>query len=105
MNALERIRRLFARPSPSRETMPITRNQTNQPDGQYDEEMELLCERAKGLCSDPWVANQIKVSLTHQDGRYSLNASPEEGLPYVRAASSILNEKLPGDLTKQFEAI
>ncbi len=104
MKGLQRIRRLFARPSGNSETRSTGPNPASQPDEKYKEQLEMLSDRAKGLCSDPWLANQIKVSISSHNGGYSLHASPEEGLPYLRAANSILKDKLPKEMSTHFDA-
>ncbi len=102
MKALQSLRRLFARPPANSKIAQTGEKQTEQPDGKYKEQLELLTERAKGLCSDPWLSNQIKIE--QGNGANSLNASPEEALPYIRAANSILKDELPAELSKHFEA-
>ncbi len=59
---------------------------------------EMIQEQACFLCSDVWLANQIRVEADVRNGVTHLVASPIAAAPYVRAAYDIRKDELPADV-------
>ena len=63
----------------------------------YGSQLDLLCDTARDLCADAWVANRLTLNVKNEGGKQKLNVIPE-AIPYLRAAYSIRRNELPPEV-------
>ena len=70
----------------------------------YGQQLDLLRDTARDLCSDAWLANRLTLSVKDEGGKKSLVAAPE-AMPYLRAAYAIRREELTPDVKGLFDGL
>jgi hypothetical protein len=95
VSTLQKIKSLFK---------PASADPKAQPVDEYSQSLEQLCEQARNLCPDTWLANKIVTSKSGQSFAHPYDAFPAESLPYVRAARTILGDSIPQSVAARFDA-
>lgn len=70
----------------------------------YGPQLEILCDTARNLCADAWVANRLTLDVKNEGGRQSLSVIPE-AIPYLKAAYSIRREELGPEVKTLVEGL
>lgn len=69
----------------------------------YQQQLDLLCDTARDLCADTWLANQISLEVKNEGGKKALHYLPAESMPYVKAAYAIRKKEMPSEMQSLFE--
>jgi hypothetical protein len=70
----------------------------------FGPQLDLLCDTARDLCADAWVANRLTLNVKSEGGTQKLNVIPE-GIPYLRAASAINRDQLTPEVRKLIDGL
>ncbi len=70
----------------------------------YEQQLDMLCDTARNLCADAWVANRLTLEVKNEGGKKKLNVIPE-AIPYLRAAYSMKRDDLTPEVKKLFEGL
>lgn len=73
--------------------------------GKYQPQLDMVCDKAKDLCSDPWLANKMALEIRMENGKESLHTAPAESLPYIKAAYAIKRNELPKEVSALLEGV
>jgi hypothetical protein len=100
---LERLRRVLGgSPAGEHSEHGSARSGANDP---YQAHIDALCDTARNLCSDVWLANKINLEVRKEGGKTTLVPIPQESLPYVKAAYEIMQPGLPENVRTLFSGV
>jgi hypothetical protein len=70
----------------------------------YGPQLEMLCDTARNLCADAWVANRLTLNVKNEGGKQKLSVIPE-AMPYLKAAYSIRRDELTPEVRSLMDGL
>lgn len=90
----ERIRRMFGSSSSI---------ESSSTPNAYQPQLDEVCDQARYLCPDPWLANKLTLTVGKTGEKTMLSVTPQEGIPYMMAARDMMRGKLSKEVNDLFD--